>query len=486
MGAAKSVSRSAVECRMSQFSDWMSWSSSLTEASAVSTTLSDLSPLKPSQDDHICGSNKSIANSSDIFSSFTSRDSEHVSENRSAVGSTRKLSRSLSTELSVTLSSDVPHAKPSTSVAKEGNEPTHRWGITPTGKPVIPKETSLREPCLIHLHRDKTALPQFCISIVTNTMRNQALLFSRIVRTCQENSHQMSHSLIDDIYVFLDVALTCELDCIDTLMNTVIPFAENLSSMKGSLQLRERTVLCKWSKMAADEMRKSQSKFKRNLPAGEQLGFLVHAALGFQFMLDIASLADRFLPGHMQAADVGSLRKLVCDVFNNLSLTRTAGLEPGMRIWAIVGWMSDRERRAFRHFATRRLKRGSLSNAAIRVAKSHSREYDEFPKTVEKNLVPCGGREQLRGSGLASIFSPLMMALKKIRRKTNEEAMEFDSTSSERIRDREMAKLRLDGDIVGDNSSAPFTGNAGCGPNTAYVIDSVYELDGWEMSSWDT
>lgn len=375
-------------------------------------------------------------------------------------------------------------SQPEPTETEKGSCPkaSQRWGTTPGGEPVVPKETPVFEPRLNQLDKSKSTLSQYCVSIITNTMRYQVQQFSRIVRACQENSHQMSHGLVDDIYVYLDLVLDCERDCIDTLMNVVIPFAEELSSLKGSLKLRERTTLCEWSKKAEVYMRRSQSKFKRNMPAGEQLGYLVHAALGFQFMLDIAYLADRFLPGHMEAASKEMLQTLSRDVFRSMISTPKPGVDSSVRIWAILGWMSRRERRSYRHFVTHVLQRRSLSLVAIRDAKSSAREYKEFPREVEKSLSACADNVRASRHLRTALQSSIRTAFSCAREQEDEETSERSLQASSRAEYYRSGTVRRADTFEGKLSDVPLPSEEDLS-RTFYVIESVYELDGWGNKS---
>jgi hypothetical protein len=197
----------------------------------------------------------------------------------------------------------------------------NRWGLTTSGESVEPNGTQLTLPHAVMLRRGREHRPQYCVAVLTNAIRKQVPEFWRVIRACQDNATRMTHSLIDDIYAYLHVTRACEMDAIDILLHTVIPFVENGlgEPMKGSLQTRERQVLRDWAATAARKMTESHDKFRRNLPAGVQLGYLVHAARGFQFMLDFAWLADRHLPQRLAQASPTRVCRLGRAVFETFT-----------------------------------------------------------------------------------------------------------------------------------------------------------------------
>lgn len=449
---------------------------SLSSVSGASEASNCYFQPQPKQGPHEQNEDGHVSPSSQAFSDITRSSFESISDDRAIVTRQESDCGDLSlpsTEARQNLS--VP--EPVEDGIESCTNPNHKWGTTPGGEPVVPKITAVFEPSLNPLKRGKSTLSHYCVSVITNTMRYQVQQFSRIVRACQKNPHQMSHGLVDDIYVYLNLALDCERDCIDTIMNTVIPFAEDLSSMKGSLKLKERTTLCEWSRRAEIEMRRSQSKFKRNLPAGEQVGYLVHAALGFQFMLDIASLADRFLPGHMEAASTEVLRKLSRDVSRSLISSSKPGVDCSVRVWTIGGWMSHGERRSFRQSATRIFRRDSLSLAAIRHAQSNAREFNDFPMEVEKSLSSCE-KVQARDSLMIALLLSVRGRFSCTRVHNDEEASEPISNRSVRT-GYGSSETWGPHDVRRGEASEVLTSSEENSSGAIYTVESVYDLDGW-------
>jgi hypothetical protein len=161
--------------------------------------------------------------------------------------------------------------------------PANRCGLTTSGESFEPNGTQLTLPHAVMLRRGREHRPQYSVAVLTNAIRKQVPEFWRVIRACQDNATRMTHSLIDDIYAYLHVTRAREMDAIDILLQTVIPFVENGlgEPMKGSIQTRERQVLRDWAATAARKRTESHDKSREICRQGYSLVLLCMRLVDF-------------------------------------------------------------------------------------------------------------------------------------------------------------------------------------------------------------
>lgn len=190
------------------------------------------------------------------------------------------------------------------------------------------------------------------VSLVTNTMRKEAHDFFRLVETCTEFSVHMNHQTIDHLYQHLEVAVEISVRSIDALFNVIVPFAEMHSALKGNLRSGLREGLHKCAHEVAETMMASGAVFVRRRPAAEQMLAIVKAAIGFEFLIDIAALADRHLPLRLEKIGHQDLRACERAVFGYLMQIGDSpaldGPNPTEARARVVAWMNDSQLATFR------------------------------------------------------------------------------------------------------------------------------------------
>lgn len=236
---------------------------------------------------------------------------------------------------------------------------SHLWGVTPSGDSFDPKTVQFPDlPKSKFIKAGSKNLGQSAISVLTNTIREEAKHVFQVVRCCQSNDIFVTHALVDEMYVFLSDSINNSLRAIDVLVDVIMPFADSRKALKGSLDSAHRETLRKWAHDAGKTMIQSQAKFILTQPAGSQIGHLAHAALGFQFMLDIASLSDRHIPERLNMLSSSELCKFEGQVFDSFAFNSAETNDQQARVRALLSWMKPEDEK----FYTHKIAAGKITN----------------------------------------------------------------------------------------------------------------------------
>lgn len=231
------------------------------------------------------------------------------------------------------------------------------WGVTPSGDSFDPKTVQFPDlPKSKFLKAGSKNFGQSVIYVFTNTIREEADHVFQVVRCCQSNDIFVTHALVDELYVFLADAVNNSLRAVDVLVDLIMPFADSWRTLKGSLSSPQREKLRNWAHDAGETMIQSQAKFTLTQPAGSQIGHLAHAALGFQFMLDIASLSDRHIPERLNLLPASKLCKFEGRVFDSFAFNSAALKHQKASVGALLSWMEPEDMKTY----TRRIAAGKI------------------------------------------------------------------------------------------------------------------------------